>query len=331
MVHVGNTPEPDRHASGDAGAVTESGLARELGGDLVCARCGYSLRGLSIRTACPECGLPVLTTILSIVDPRASELQPIRYRRIVAAGLMIWTGGALVGALLTWILRGRDVLVLMGIDLARPEWAAVAGLGCFIASGAGALALIRPHRGVARREAALAGVGVALYVPLAWAYWRINLSLDAAEPGLAMDLEAPSMHRVFLRMTTCLVGALILVSLRPRARALAARSVVVRTGRVDRQSMQVIALVLLIGAAGDALTLVTADVHGTTREVIVAMDALVVAATSVLVTLGLIGMVRDSLRVVPAILTPPLSPRQMLGGGESSGPSGRLELDTSGG
>src|SRR5215831_18001819 len=83
-------------------------LARELGGDLPCAACRYNLRGLSVRSVCPECGTPVRATILFTVDPYASVLRPITWPRATAAGLILWSMGALGAAVLTWVLRGAD-------------------------------------------------------------------------------------------------------------------------------------------------------------------------------------------------------------------------------
>ena len=64
-------------------------LASELTGDLPCVRCGYNLRGLSIREHCPECDAPVRATILALVDPRASELKPLRRPRLTGWGLVL--------------------------------------------------------------------------------------------------------------------------------------------------------------------------------------------------------------------------------------------------
>jgi predicted RNA-binding Zn-ribbon protein involved in translation (DUF1610 family) len=47
--------------------------------DLVCVRCGYNLRGLTPRHRCPECGLPILRSLLDVLrddlTPDADELQ----------------------------------------------------------------------------------------------------------------------------------------------------------------------------------------------------------------------------------------------------------------
>ncbi|MBL8760751.1 MAG: hypothetical protein JNL50_05545, partial [Phycisphaerae bacterium] len=59
-------------------------LARELTGDLRCAKCAYNLKGLSVRSVCPECGLAISATLLAKVDPHAAELRPIAWRVPVA-------------------------------------------------------------------------------------------------------------------------------------------------------------------------------------------------------------------------------------------------------
>src|SRR5436190_23878239 len=77
------------------GSGTGSALGRQLRGDLPCVACGYNLKGLSIRSVCPECGTPVRATILSVVDPHAAELTPIRLPALVALGLLFCAAGAL--------------------------------------------------------------------------------------------------------------------------------------------------------------------------------------------------------------------------------------------
>jgi len=320
------------HAENDsigAGPLTDpelgARLAGELGGDLACIRCAYPLRGLSIRVECPECGLPVLTTILSVVDPHAEELQPIEHPRLIAGGLIACAAGALVASVLTWVLRVSDLSGVLGLGWWRPPWAAPGAAVALAVSGLGALALVRPHARTPVHESSLAAVGVVLYAPLVWVYWRINLVVDARSPGLAVELDSPSPERFMLRVVFMVIAALVLVTLRPSARSLASRSLVVRTGRVDRQPMLAIALVLLIGASADALMLLCFGVPGTTREVLLAADALIVAATSVLVTVGLVGLLQDAMRLAPVLATPTPSPRQVLGAAHAGGSSSEPE------
>ena len=95
-----------------------------LEADVHCARCGYNLRGISIRSVCPECGAAVRATILAVVDPHASELQPIRHPWPVAAGLVLWAASALVLASIDRARRpGNDGQVGPPVDTASERGA----------------------------------------------------------------------------------------------------------------------------------------------------------------------------------------------------------------
>src|SRR3954470_14312241 len=91
----------------------ESDIARELTGNLPCVTCRYNLRGLSIKSVCPECGTAVRAAILAAVDPYAPILQPLYAPRLAATGLMLWAGGALAAGLLTWSLRLADLFATL--------------------------------------------------------------------------------------------------------------------------------------------------------------------------------------------------------------------------
>ena len=61
---------------------------------------------------CPECGLPIQATLLSLVDPRAAEIQPIRSRRTVATGLAAWAVASYIAAPTSrWLLQAIALIV----------------------------------------------------------------------------------------------------------------------------------------------------------------------------------------------------------------------------
>src|SRR5688572_28786068 len=148
-------PDPHQHTPPARSGCRGPDLSHELGGDLPCVVCGYNLRGHSIRALCPECGTGIRATILAVVDPFASELQPIRFPRIIAILINMWTGGALFAALLAWLPIVYDLLNAAGWRLARPD-INVALLASLAVSGIGALGLIRPHARVGTFGPALA-------------------------------------------------------------------------------------------------------------------------------------------------------------------------------
>ncbi len=152
-------------------------LARTLTGELSCARCRYALAGLSIRDVCPECGLAVRATLLAVIDPRAKELQPIRWPVLVTAGLLLWAIAPVLAAVLVWVLRARDIAGALGVNLqALPSgWLGPWVTGLILASGVGALAIVRPHAMLGPRAIAGAALGavISLYFGYAAAPWLL--------------------------------------------------------------------------------------------------------------------------------------------------------------
>ena len=94
----------DRHHAPDADP-GGSGLAMLLTGDLPCIGCGYDIRGLSVLSQCPECGLAVRATVLHRVDPSAEALRPMPTPRLTSLGIVAWTGFGLLTAIMLWAPR----------------------------------------------------------------------------------------------------------------------------------------------------------------------------------------------------------------------------------
>jgi hypothetical protein len=159
-------------ATQDAAVAPQSVLAEELAGTLRCAACRYDLRGLSVKGYCPECGLPIQATLLSIVDPMAEELQPIARPRLVASGLLAWSVGALVAALVAWFVWISGVSGVMR-DLLSPgarERLIAFGAVALAFSGLGAAAIVRPHAAIPTGRVVAASFAVALYPVVVWLY-----------------------------------------------------------------------------------------------------------------------------------------------------------------
>lgn len=285
-------------------------VARELSGDLRCVGCGYSLRGLSVRAKCPECNLGVLATVLSVVDPRAEQLQPIRRPRLLATALLTWPIAALAATLLTWAIHALDLLSAFGLDAEPPRWMPSASAAMIALSALAATALARPHANIPRSRTVLVALAVLLHVPLILTHLMITspvISMDN-NPYLPNVDHAPERH-AFRLLAAALATAIILL-LRPSARLLAARSVVVRTGRVDRQSMYALAAALAIAALGDAVALVGSATTGTLASLLPPIGDILIGFGSLLFTIGLVGIVIDAARLAPVILHPAPGPRE---------------------
>jgi hypothetical protein len=283
--------------------------AIDLQGALACARCAYDLKGLSITSVCPECGVPVRATILSRVDPQADELQPLFFPRLTASGMVLWTTAALSATLLAWLLKAEDlgarIRLPQGLHMLVPALALVSGLG--------ALVMVRPHRlrapgmlprpGFAgtRAGSILALTGVLLHVPLAVALYHSYVATRAPIDASLARLMA--------------IGwmILILACLRPSARLLAARSFLMRTGQIDRQQMASLIALLLVQALGESIRLLTLRGAWAQQELLMLLAEILVMAGASLFTLGLISMWIDTLRLRRVLSAPPLSLRSLVG------------------
>jgi hypothetical protein len=297
-------------------------LDRELGGDLRCVACGYNLRGLSIRGQCPECGVGVRATILAIVDPHAKELQPIHRKKLVAAGLVLWAGGAAGAALIASI----PVVLELARSAGAPAWRVNVGaivLALLACSGVGAIALVRPHGGL-RLSMKLATVfAIALHVPLLWLGWTAWTEhlcwVGGGAPSAAyryFHSWSPTQSQTIVGVAFFLTIAAILFCLRPVVRVLVARSLVMRSGRVDRQTMYAMAGAAVLAAIGHAVGYLGTRLDPGVWGPLVRSAALVLLSLgSLLLVIGLCGGLIDAVRIAKAVLLPSPSIREVIRGG----------------
>jgi len=280
------------------------GIARQLVGELRCIECGYDLRGLSIRSLCPECQLPVRATILSIVDPHAEQLVPLSFPRFTGRGLVMWSSGGLLAILMVWLLRlyelGRDLLDLR----LSPSWIPWLGLLGIVVSAIGAISLIRPNPRVRRFEAIRAALAVSVYAPLVLIYYTIYTRIDHLSPSPLLNPGESTLSRSILRLMLFACVAIIFWGLRPNAVALAIRSVVIRTGRIDRQSMYAVLVSFAVAALGDSLHIIGEMMGGGVGDVCAALQIVLVSLGSVLLTVGMINIVLDTVRLYPVLVRP---------------------------
>jgi hypothetical protein len=298
-------------------ALQAADLARELTGDLPCAGCGYNLRSISIRGVCPECGTPVRATILSRIDPYAGVLRPVARPTFTAAGVIVWSMFALIAALLTWYLRAADGWgVVMDRRVPSQRLAVAAACACIVLSAVGATSLVRPHAGIALRRSIAAGAGVLAIIAYAWVYWRIHATFDPRHTKPYFNAEILLTERNWLRLggSTLLAAAVML--LRPNMRLLASRSLVMRMGRVDRQTLPLLGGVIAISALGDFLHIIAARIAPPPAPpplVLLYSGLFLISVGSMLLTIGIGGVLIDCIRLVPVILRPPIAMEHVLG------------------
>ncbi len=265
---------------------------------------------------CPECGAAVRAAILALVDPFADELRPIRHPWLVACGLMVWSLGGLVAVLVAWfVLISGATRGFPSIQAWPVPWQSITlcVAGSVWLSGVGALAMVRPHAGLGRNNVLLAFIACVAYAPAG--YIAMHLVDQTAQRWMLMNADwwsGPS-DRIVLRFAFCLLLLVILVGLRPNARTLVARSLAIRQGRVDRQTMLVMAGVVgvvlasdLVGLAGSRLI-----VNARWSESLRTFATAGMLVGSLLFSIGVAGAVLDCVRIARAVLAPLPGPRQV--------------------
>ena len=292
-------------------ASASSAVATRLFGDLRCIGCGYNLRGLSIRSACPECGASVRATLLAVVDPRAEELAPVRAPRLMAWAFVFWSMGALVAGLAIWTLRIADVIEIWADVTVPIELLGSAAVVAASASGAASLALIRPHRrghgGSAINKSWRAAFGVLCYAPLVYLLVQILLRHDPMH-GSPLDMFADPLdtERLLLRVGVWAALGGVVWGLEPNVQQLRRRSLLMRTGRVTPQPMSALLAALALAAVADLLVLAVSLMNGVAMDIAATLNLVAVAVGAFLLTLGIVALVLEGLRLRGAIVRRPV-------------------------
>ncbi|HYC99845.1 MAG TPA: hypothetical protein VEB22_01340 [Phycisphaerales bacterium] len=317
-------PPAARPSAEGARPQAASRLAVSLRGNLPCVQCGYELQGVSILGVCPECGTAVRATLLAVVDPLAAELQPIKRPRVVAAGLLLWVGAFCVAAVLCGAVLIRQLLVALqlGEPSPAPLWQAWTVCSLVLLAGLGAALIAHPHEQVNRRDTVMAWVAVGFHVPLAVAGVQLAVlhptTLGPHGGGGSMSslgvMWEPGPDRTLLRIASGVAGLAIIALMRPVTRVLVARSLAIRTGRVDRQTLLATAAAIVVVLAGDLLGLLARSLGSGAGEWVLVAAVTVVALGSLLLCLGLFGSLVDSVRIARAVIRPGPSIQQVLDG-----------------
>jgi len=290
-------------------------IGASLGGPLPCVTCGYDLQGLSILSVCPECGSAVRATILAVVDPLADELRPISRPRRVAAGLILWSGAALLAATIAWYAWISYLLYAWQgeavIPLPWDSWALCVG-GSVLLSGIGALGLLWPHDGLGPRNFAMALGSIVCYPLLAVAAYMMARGMEAATRTGLLEAWTPWPDRPLMRMAGAVLAIAVIAGLRPNARALVARSLALRMGRVDRQTMLAMIAAAGVVALGDLLGMLGMLLGPPAIDALRTTGLIFMLAGALLLTLGLVGSTIDSVRIAASVLAPGPSLRQVI-------------------
>lgn len=282
-------------------------LGAMLGEGLRCAGCRYNLSGLSIRGICPECGLPVQVSILAVVDPHAERLSPLLRPRLIAVSLWLWILGGVVATLLVAWLRLFDVCQTINwLNLSIPPQRSAEIVTIAIGvSGIALFGFARPIKNTRSFHIISTLVGAMLMLCVAFGSWYVLGYLDRRNPepyiSFAQAVRMRSVARLII--AACLVGAL--VGGRKNLRLLAARSLLFRQGRADRQTIYALVLVVVLAAIGDIMQLISFSLPQRTAEFVWNLGRYVIAFSSVLFVAGVCAVLLDVLLVTRAIVKPP--------------------------
>lgn len=306
---------PGRSDSFDSAKVPAEAWIRVLTGDLPCARCRYNLRGLSILAVCPECGTPVRGTILATVDPHARELMPIHAPWLTAAGLILWASCSLGAGLAVLTMRVDELIAAIGWTAGPHDFQTFRSVPALLVclAGLGALCFVRPHGRISWLNSAAALLGVVAHYPLAYLLWQMMSVIDVYAPTPFTSVDPKwSQARSIARLGCAACMAIVILAVRPNGRLLVSRSILMRTGRVDRQTLLVILAAAGLAALGDVLRLGGPTIQNDATELMQGLGAILIAVGSLLMLLGLVGVFIDALRLRYAITTRPLSLESVL-------------------
>lgn len=299
-------PAIHKNASGIAARspAVSAGIGFDLTGNLPCIGCGYNLRGLTISGVCSECGTPIRASILAQVDPMAEQLQPIRRPRLVSTGMILWSWGAVVAALLVWVTRLIDVSnELFSLSIRFGSFRQFALLG-IASSMLGAMVLIKPTAIMRTWECCKAIGAVLAYIPLLVMHHKLQTGYDLSmgPPFIGPDLLIAD--RSLLRLAEGALVIVIILGLRGNAIALAERSLVMRLGRVDTQPLIALVWSMLLAMGGDALVLAFGSGGAAIGGIVETIALVMISVGSFLFTIGLIGVGVDCVRLRPVLLEP---------------------------
>jgi hypothetical protein len=164
----------------------------------------------------------------------------------------------------------------------------------------------------------MALVGVLAYAPLALVMWWLHVDVSGflGHRWLGARQIPAGLERSQLRLLADAILIVIIVALRPNARTLAARSLLMRTGRVDRQTMLALAGVLAAAMAGDGAVLASTlpALEGPAGDTAQLIGQVVVLVAGVLFTIGLVGVAVDCWRMRAVIAEAPVSLEGVLKG-----------------
>jgi hypothetical protein len=278
-----------------------------------------------VRGRCPECGTSVAATLLLTVDPQAAELQPIRRPWLTAIGVGLWALGAVAAVVLIMWLRACEAFPAV----TPPGWLVTAIVASVVCSGIGGLALVMPYHLTPRRDRVAALLASLLTFVLAAVSWMILVKIDGvgARPYLGGVASSPE-RWVYKLAVTGLLAAIVL-GYRPTFHVLLARSHLIRSGRLERQTFRAVLASIGVMAIGDVTQIGAAMLQTTAGEMLSLFAMCIAVVGFLLFSAGILGMSRDVRQLLPVIVSPPLGIADVVGRNEADESGARAAISES--
>ncbi|MEM1424381.1 MAG: hypothetical protein AAGH64_10310, partial [Planctomycetota bacterium] len=163
-----------------------------------------------------------------------------------------------------------------------------------IVSGVSALGFLAPTTRTRARSVCAAACAVLAYAPFFYALLRIR-AIDANRGSYAAFFTLdPDVDRIYWRLLVAGCLVVIFLGVRPNARELVRRSLAMRTGRVDRQTLLAMGVAAGAMALGDVLRLV--GVTSGPPELVFA-GGMVILISTVFLGVGLTAAIVDGVRI----------------------------------
>lgn len=272
-------------------------------------RCRYDLRGCRIFRACPECGLPAISSVSAHADPGISELSHPSDPGSAAAAVAAIAAAPLVAVLLQGsgpAMRQVDALAGRGSSfpsqVERPAW--------LVASVALAVAAAVAARGLseARNPELAASLGRGRTVRLLAALWAWSAVLVAAFVASLTPIGDAQSFPLVALAAQVLPSALALTWLAPVLARIGALSRNYREARHGQQGADLVT-VTLVACLGLWVTLPA--IRGAAGEDWALVAWALAAFLAVITVLGLAYLAANGWVIARSLRRPRIDPRRL--------------------
>jgi len=271
-----------------------------------CARCGYDLRGLQADGDCPECGEPIRLTIIETVDPASRRLAPIHRPKIIGNAIT----GIVTSFTISFTLAIIALLIYAPSTLPVPQFLRVFPISAVVWASAGFgflsfLFLMPMMRMCQKKELAgcRGGILITGFGLLAWSTSLLFLILFFFQTLL----EGGPFSMLFDTFIPVISAGLVFSGFRKLIPRLGLRSRAFRQAQGSRQRMNDLLAALVVVIVGR--TLVETATGNSTLSIL----GLIIMIMSIsLILIGLGYLLRNTLWIRQALITPPPALNELL-------------------